>query len=205
MALLPDQIATLSIAVIAAEKAFRRRLTSWTVISGAPSCGKSVLLERLAASGQTVVEHPACAILRQDHLACAPDSREGFQDFQARVAGRFVESMRNLDPREPAYFECGLAEPLAYLAIRQMQWDRAMIKLAGQVEFTDVFILEPPAPGEPAHRDAESNLADSTRLELQRCIIEVYTALGQNPVLVPQSPVETRCELVLNRARRQLR
>lgn len=185
MGLTSDQIGVLVCAAIAAEKTFRRRATAWHVISGAPSSGKSALLQRLSASGQASVANPVHAVLRESHAAGIRDSDEAYAAFQARVANGVIASMQRLDPRQPAFLSCTLAEPLVYLAMRQIQWNISTIKLAAQVEFAKVFILEPTS-------------GDSTCLDVQRCIADAYTALGQSPVVVPAFSDQERLEWILH-------
>lgn len=174
------------------------RLASWYLLTGAPGSGKTTLLEEVRRRGYSVVEDPARAIVASDiAMGVAPDEvRRDYEHFQRRVLQRSWSVMDKLDSCVPTFFDYGLAESLAFLKARGLDWPSDILELSVKVRFARVFLLLPlkHVHSEPDPIRVESN---SLRLTLSTLIRDVYTAMGQAPTVVPGLPVISRADTVL--------
>jgi predicted ATPase len=182
-----------------AETANGVRRTAWSVLSGAPGSGKTALAQRIASSGYTVIEDPGRAILLEDSLRGVPSSqtRRDYLAFQRRILSRALLTMQTTDPREPVFFDYGVAEALAFLRGKGLPWEDEFVSAAVQVRFKRVFVLDPLDLSVSAIHDSLRTEDAALRRDIHALILDVYAAIGAQPIQVPAASLQNRLSLVL--------
>ena len=174
--------------------------TNWQVITGAPCCGKTTLVDQLAARGfQTIPETARLYIDREmakgrtlPELRANRDAlQRGIVELQVRIEG----SLRATDV---AFLDRGVPDCLA--------WNRALgldlneiLRECFHHRYASVFILDPLPFREDGTRDEDGAKADY----LDEWLARDYSALGYQIVRVPAISIQERIEFVLERLSEQ--
>jgi predicted ATPase len=189
-------------AVMQAKSAGAVRATSWYLLTGAPGSGKTTLLEEIRSRGHSVVEDPARAIVTSDiAMGVAPDEvRKDYEWFQRRVLQRALSTMERLSSHDPIFFDYGLAESLAFLKARGLDWSTDVLAASAKIQFARVFLLRPLKPVQLIESDPIRVESNTLRLTLHTLIGDVYGAIGQTPTEIPVLPVAGRADAVLQEA-----
>jgi predicted ATPase len=172
--------------------------TRWCVITGAPSCGKTTLIDQLAAMGfRTVAEVARQYIERQvaQGRTVAEIRREG-ASLQRRLMRLQQRREEALPAREVVFLDRGLPDCLAFLRLHGAD-PNDLLHACFHYRYAQVFLLAPLA-----------FRRDGTRLESDAEIAAYldqwhdrdYRALGYEVVRVPVVPPEERLAFVLERA-----
>jgi predicted ATPase len=190
----------LAAAVQSAARSNQRQHTAWRVLTGAPASGKTTLLRELETRGYPVVEDSARALLLEDIASGVPRAalRQDYLSLQRRVLERTLSLAKRLDPGQPAFFDYGFADSLAFLKAMGLPWEEVFVTAGARVVFAAVYVLEPlQIPPEQAAADPVRTESERLRSDLHTLLLQIYTSLGAHPILVPVVPPERRVQLIL--------
>lgn len=117
--------------------------TNWYVITGAPSSGKTTLLNYLSKLGYYTIPESARALIDREMASgkTLKDIRKNGEEFQKKVLGMKIEVEKNLDPKDTVFLDRGIPDSLAYFQVNGL--DTSYIyKLCNNYEYRKVFVLE---------------------------------------------------------------
>jgi predicted ATPase len=174
--------------------------TNWHVITGAPSCGKTTLIDQLADKGfQTVPE--SARLYMEGEMAKGRTPQEIFEgnederamtDWQWRVE-------HGLRPTNVLFLDRGLPDYLAWWRVHGMD-PNELLPECFHYRYASVFILDPlPFQTDEQRVAAVAAISDFTA----EWITRDYGALGYRVVRVPVLPPQERLAFVLERLSEQ--
>jgi uncharacterized protein (TIGR00730 family) len=174
--------------------------TNWHVITGAPSSGKSTLVDQLAEKGYLTAPEAAREYYEQE-MANGREIEEIRSDMATCVEGilgRMLEIERGLDPDEAIFLDRGIPDVMAF--VRQFEMDpNEILTDCFHHRYASVFMLD----RLPVHQDG-LRLEDEADTEyLDEWHVRDYTALGYRVVRVPVLPPEERLAFVLEKLAEQ--
>jgi predicted ATPase len=151
----------------------------------------------MAAAGWTTIDDPGRAEFEaQLQAGFGPESvREKYLEFQRLVLKRILKNISALPDNEQAFFDYGIAESLAFMKVAGIPWDDEIVKAAATLHFKQIFLLDL-VPLPRSTKDLIRNESDTSRKRLRDLILELYQALGQDPIIIPPISVEERFEMV---------
>jgi len=179
-------------------------LTTWHVITGPPSAGKTSVIEALAVRGHRVVPESARAhIAALGHTPAVIGADRQLQiDIQQGIARRQRAVEDDLHPAEPLFLDRALPDSIAYFRRAGLPVE-PIVADGRRRRYRRVFYLE----GLPLDRDGLRFEDDGEAAALGEAILAAYGMLGYEPVRVPAFaglPVELaiarRVELILSAA-----
>jgi len=168
--------------------------TSWHVIAGAPSSGKTTLISQLASAGFRVAPEGA-RLYMEAELAkgrTVEDIRSDILDLQVKIKDAHVEVERQLPANASIFLDRGLPDCLA--------WHRAFgldpntfLRECFRHRYASVFLLEPL----PLDLDGLRFQDPALQTFLHEWHIRDYTALGYPIIHVPALAPEARLAFIL--------
>ena len=175
--------------------------TNWHVITGAPSCGKTTLIEELASQGfQTVPETARLYIEREmaqgrtihPIRVDAAALQRSIKDLQLRVEG-------GLRVKDVLFLDGAVPGSLAYYRVFGLDPNEILLECFHH-RYASVFVLDP-LPFQPDDERVEEIAAVQGYLDEWHT--RDYRALGYRVVRVPVLPVQERLAFVLERLSEQ--
>ena len=168
--------------------------TEWYVITGAPSSGKTTLLERIASLDyQTVPE--AARVFIDTEMAKGRTLREIRADealFQQIVLGLKVESESRTPTDRLTFFDRGIPDSIAYYQICK-QDPAPAIQASRERRYKGIFLLE----RLPLENDYSRVEDEATAEMLDELLYRSYADLGYKVVRVPVMPIDERAHFIL--------
>jgi predicted ATPase len=171
--------------------------TNWHVIAGAPSCGKTTLIDQLANQGfQTVPETARLYIKREMaegqtihpiHTDPAALQRS-IKDMQLSIEG-------GLRANDVLFLDAAVPSSLAYYRVFGLNPNEILLECFHH-RYASVFILDP-LPFQPDDERVEEIAAVAGYLDEWHT--RDYIALGYDVVRVPVLPPQERLAFVLER------
>lgn len=119
--------------------------SSWYVITGGPSAGKTTLIEALEARGMNI-QHESARIIIDDEIAAGKTVEEIRADeelFQEIVYYHKVEREARLHQKETIFFDRGIPDTYAYNTLHGFAISKEMQTVMDNVFYKRVFLLEP--------------------------------------------------------------
>jgi predicted ATPase len=172
--------------------------TNWRVITGAPSCGKTTLIEQLASHGLRTVGETAREYLEREVAKgrAIAEIRSDMATVEREIVGLQRQVEEGLSARELVFFDRGLPDCLAFFRLAGVD-PNAFLAECFHHRYASVFLLDP-LPFE----------LDGTRMEGDAAIAAYlaewhardYRALGYAITRVPVLPPQERLAFVLERA-----
>jgi predicted ATPase len=177
-----------------------RAHTKWHVITGAPSCGKTTLIDQLANQGfQTVPESARLYIEREmakgrtAHEILENDADErAMTDWQRRVE-------HGLRATDVAFLDRALPDYLAWWRVHGLNPNELLAECFHH-RYASVFMLDP-LPFQPDDQRVEE-VAAIARYTIE-WLARDYSALGYRVVRVPVLSPQDRLAFVLERITEQ--
>ncbi len=174
--------------------------TNWVAIIGAPSSGKSSVIEELATRGYMVEREVARAYIeeRMAHGASLEDVRgpEGIQHMQRQIFARSVARDEQLDPTALVFFDRGLGDAIFYYKRAGLDpapvWD-----VSRHYRYRAVFMLQ----RLPITADNIRTEDDAAAQQMQQAFYADYLALGYDVVMVPVMSITERADFILQHLR----
>ncbi|WP_133128403.1 AAA family ATPase [Legionella nagasakiensis] len=171
-----------------------KRKTNWCVITGAPSSGKTTLINALSVKGYRTAPEIARAYLTYllaKHLQNFSLRRDN-ETVQSKILELKLAREKQLPPHELIFFDRGVPDSLAYYRFYHLD-TRSIINKMSLYRYAHVFFLE----GLPMIHD-EIRQEDEKKAErIGEAIYNTYTELGYPVIHIPSASVEQRLEMVL--------
>jgi predicted ATPase len=168
--------------------------TNWHVITGAPSCGKTTLIDQLADKGfQTVPEIAHLYIERE-----MTRGRTIHEILKNRIKLQWIiidmqlGIEHELQANDVTFLDRALPDCLTFNRFCGLN-PNEMLSECFHHRYASVFILDPLPFQENGVRDDDAVMVDY----LDEWLTHDYTALGYSVVRVPVLPPEERLEFVL--------
>ena len=155
--------------------------SSWYVLTGGPSSGKTTLLERLQELGYHTVSEAARVVIDEYRAKGIPVSelRKDERLFQQHVMQVKLETEERTPKGGPVFFDRGIPDSIAYYQVCGL--DTQEIEKVSGSRYRRVFFLEQL----PFHYDYARTEDESTARRLSQLLLESYENLGYDIVHVP--------------------
>lgn len=170
--------------------------TEWVVITGAPSSGKTSVVNELKSRGYPVQDEAARAYLE----ACMAEGKsmadiraDGGKALQQTILDLKSAREAELDPAEVVFLDRGLPDSLAYFRLAGLDVAAAM-QASRQNRYDAVFLFD----RLPIVQDGVRVEDEAMAAHIDEMLMQDYRALGYDPVRVPVMPVEKRADFILN-------
>ena len=177
-----------------------RAQTNWHVITGAPSCGKTTLIDQLADKGfQTVPETARLCIERE--MAQGRTIHEILENraaLQRRLIAMQCRIEGGLRPIDLLFLDRGVPDHLAYCRVAGLNPNEFLAECFYH-RYASVFILD----RLPAQQNGVRTEDDASAGLLDEWLARDYSALGYSIVRVPVLSPEERLAFVLERLSEQ--
>lgn len=173
----------------------QRTQTAWVMIDGAPSSGKTTVIQVLHRRGYRIIPEVGRAyveleLARGNTLDAIRGNEEHFQRALIRL---YMEQFRRLDPGQSVILDGGFPHAQAYIELNATPNMPDVLALCRPFSFKKVFLCDP-LPFEEDHVRTE-NAAHAAFLD--RRIEEIYQELGYDPLRIPVMTAEERAAYVL--------
>ena len=170
--------------------------TNWHVITGAPSCGKTTMIDLLADAGfQTLPE------IAHDYIESELASGRSLDDLfenryllQRSLIKLQKEAEQRLDPNEKVFLDRALADCLTFNRFVGLDPNDLLLECFCN-RYASVFILDPL----PYHADGIRDVDAPNAVFLDEWIDRDYQALGYDVIRVPVLPPQERLDFILER------
>jgi predicted ATPase len=168
--------------------------TNWCAITGAPSSGKTSVINALAELGYPIQNEVARelieACLKQGQsLAQARSDPRG---LQKNILALKLEREQKLDMNELIFMDRGMPDSLSYFRLAGLDIKEAM-ETCYLFQYRAVFIFDRLPFVSDGIRSEDDTLADKIDIMLE----EDYKMIGYTPIRVPVMSIADRTDFVL--------
>ena len=169
--------------------------TNWFVITGAPSSGKTTLLQRLASKGYNVNPDMSRKLLEQNlQSGLRPEQvRAAEREFQSELLQLMVDVELKLLPDDLIFHEYALPDNVAFWRKAGFELPEVLLQSARLFKYREIFVLEPLE----LKRDGIRIESEADQKVIHNLILESYREVGYEPIIIPVGSVESRIENVL--------
>ena len=164
--------------------------TDWVVITGAPSSGKSTLIEKLSKMGYEVLTDVAREIILEMKLNSDPIDEK---KKQLLIVERLIEKYCSISIEKLVFLDYGMPDNLVFQAMAGLSTDIAE-KAAKLIRYRAVFLLKPLK----IDYDGVRNLDHETQYRIHNEILKKYIEFNYNPVIIPSTDLQSRLDMILN-------
>lgn len=169
------------------------------VVTGGPGSGKTTLVTALAACGFSTMPEAGRAIIQQQiaigGTALPWSNRLAFAELMLEMDIRSYRGAEEL--RGPVIFDRGIPDVLGYLRVSGVPVPAHIEEAARKFRYHRRVFLAPPWPaifGQDEERKQSIAEAEATC----DAMVEVYSSLGYELLVLPLIPVDERIEFVRN-------
>jgi predicted ATPase len=170
--------------------------TNWHVITGAPSCGKTTLVDLLAGRGFPTVEE--CARPFIERAMSSGRSIAEIHDHGAALQRRLLAVKRrveaSLQTTDTQFLDCAVPGSIAWFRLFGLDPNEALAHCFRH-RYVSVFVLDPL----PLMTDGLRFEDDTFTEFLDEWLERDYAALGYAPIRVPVMAPEDRLAYLLER------
>jgi len=168
--------------------------TNWYVISGAPSSGKTTLVEALERRGYRVIHEVARAIIEagMEQGRTLEEIRSDAESFENLVLNTKIAIEADLPKDEVVFLDRAVPDSIAYFEIAGLNPEEAFAK-SPRNRYKKVFLL-----------DRLAYLRDDARIEdqeeaasLDQSLEASYSALGYEVIRIEVMPVKERLRRII--------
>jgi len=177
--------------------------THWVVITGAPSSGKTSVIDDLRARGYAVQDEVARELIElalRQGLSLDDVRRDGGQQLQQDILRIKRAREAALDPAQQVFMDRGMPDSIAYFRLAGMKPDAAFTACR-MYRYEAVFIFD----RLPLVKDGVRAEDEAVAQKIDGMLRADYAALGYTPVSVPVVPVAARTDMILQHLRLPLR
>jgi predicted ATPase len=171
--------------------------TGWIVITGAPSSGKTSVIDVLAARGYATKGEAARIViekhLAQDDTLADIRSPDRVVAFQHEILAMKLETEAALDPAQTVFLDRGVPDTLSYLKLAGQKTEAARAACF-RFRYRQVFIFD----RLPVVADKVRSEDDFAAAQLDIEIEKDYRAIGYDTQRVPVLPVAKRADFILD-------
>jgi len=168
------------------------------VISGGPGTGKSETIKKIGERGHNVIEEAARQIANNDERFIGKSINEiNQQQFHDAIFALQVDQIEKLSPEDRIFFsDRGLGDTIAYYNVRELKLSEENLEYAKKFRYKKIFILD---FLDFYEKDELRTEEKEEQEQIHKSIIDVYTQLGYEVIIVPFMSVEERVDFILNR------
>lgn len=168
--------------------------TNWVVITGAPSSGKTSVVNELRKRGYPVEEEVARELIELGlQRGCTLDDIRGdAPDLQRHILGTAFAREEALKTSTLTFLDRGLPDSITYCRLAGIETEPARFLSQG-FRYRAVFIFE----RLPLEKDGVRLEDDALATRIDRELEEDYRALGYDPIRVPVMPIADRADFIL--------
>ncbi len=172
--------------------------TNWCVITGAPSSGKTSVIDELAKRGYPVQTEVARELIEEalrHGMTLAEVRGKGYiQEFQQKILRFKLGRERALDTTKLVFNDRGTPDSIVYFRLAGLAVDDA-VKASMVYRYKAVFMLD----RLPLVKDGVRSEDDAQAEKIGGMIAEAYTALGYEMIYVPVLPILARADFILQK------
>jgi predicted ATPase len=169
--------------------------TNWYVITGAPSSGKTTLINLLAQQGYSIAPEVARDYIEGllAHNYTLEELQRNNRQLQRGILAIALKRERQLPAQQPMFFDRGTADSLGYfdyykLEIQQMKHGCERLRYKKIFYCHQLPVIEDPIRVED----------NNTALKIGESIYKAYSNLGYELIDLPAVTVEERVRLILS-------
>jgi predicted ATPase len=170
-------------------------MTSWYVLTGGPSSGKTTILHLLNAKGFHVVPEAARVLIEQEIAQgkSPAQTRKNEKRFQDKVLQIKIVTESTLHPTQTVFLDRGIPDTIAYYEFAGLPITKRLYGLMQQCSYKKIFFFEQI----PFMKDVVriENPAEAERISF--LLKKLYTSLAFPFITVPPLPIEQRLQFVL--------
>jgi predicted ATPase len=172
-------------------------MNSWYVITGAPSSGKSTVIDSLTLRGHKTLPEAARVLLEQDNKAGIPTevSRADERAFQERALKAKIDIEASLPPDEPIFMDRAVPDTIAYYRLYGWPEDDLLKAASDGSHYRKVFILD----RLPYRTDGIRLETNESAAKLDSLLESVYRELGVQVERIPVMRHFDRVDLILSK------
>lgn len=173
-----------------------RLRTEWVLIDGAPSSGKTTVIQALHRRGYRIIPEVGRAYIELELARgrTLSEIRGNEEHFQRALISLYAEQFQRMDPNQSVILDGGFPHAQAYIELNATPNMPDVLALCRPFYFKKVFLCDP-LPFEDDHVRTEDAVKAAF---LDRRIEEIYRDLGYEPMRIPVMTVEERAVCVLN-------
>lgn len=170
--------------------------TNWHVITGAPSSGKTTLINLIEERGYKIIPEPARLYIEMELAKglTIKDVQKDLVELNKAIANYHLGIERQLPANDTIFLDRGLPDCLAYHRIHGMN-PNELLQDCFYHQYRSVFILE----RLPFQQDGIRYEDDQCAEFHQFWLLKDYRALGYNPIFVPILSPEERLNFILKK------
>jgi len=168
--------------------------TEWYVITGAPSSGKTTLINFLEKLGYQAV-HEVARVLIDEEIKkgkTLEDIRKNDVEFQGKILKIKLEIESKLPKNKIVFLDRGIPDNIAYLKAYGLDF-KDVLKYCKEKTYRKIFLLE----RLPFEKDYARIENEEIAEKLHFLIKEAYANLGYEIVEIPAVKVEERLKIIL--------
>jgi predicted ATPase len=170
------------------------RQTNWYIITGAPSSGKTSVINEIERRGIRVVHEVARAYIdRQLGQGLRLEQiKSDMLQFERHILHTKIKIEDALPEGEPVFFDRGVPDSIAYFILEGLD-PAEPFRYSRRNHYRRIFFFE----RFDFLKDKVRSEDEMTAGRLNNLLLEAYGKIGYDVVMVPVMPVEERVDLVL--------
>lgn len=164
------------------------------VITGAPSSGKTSVIEGLARRGFKVVPEAARAYIdSQLNLGYTlKEIKSDILSFERHILMKKVRTEKKLSKTQLVFLDRAIPDSIAYFQLEGLDW-REPLAYSRMHQYKKIFLFDPLAFEKDSVRSEDPVLAAQIEALLEKC----YLDLNYPIIRVPALPIDERIDFVL--------
>jgi predicted ATPase len=168
--------------------------TQWHVITGAPSSGKTTLINLMAERGLTTVPEPARQYMETQMAKgqTIDEVEENLITLQLGIVDHFLKVQSGLPEKEVLFLDGGFPDSITYGRVHGLD-PNEFLSMGLVYRYASVHKLE----RLPFEQDGVRWQDDATVAFIDEWLTKDYEAMGYHVVNVPVMPVEARLAFIL--------
>ena len=170
--------------------------TNWRVLTGAPSCGKTTLIDSLAEQGFRTVEEGARRFMEEQ--VAGGRTLDAIHEHGAALQRRLLDVQRGIEaglrPADVAFLDGAIPHALAWFRLFGLD-PNEVLPYCFRHRYASVFVLDPL----PLERDGFRFEDETVVRFLDEWIARDFAALAYSIIRVPVMAPEDRLRYVLER------
>lgn len=171
-------------------------LTNWYVITGAPSSGKTTLINRLRDLGYQTSSEVAReyieALLNNHHGLSLSDIKKNILSLQRKILSIELHRERCFKAESLIIFDRGTPDSLAYLRMHQLD-TKAIKKSCSHHRYKSIFYCH----GLPIEHDGIRTEDEASAKKIGELIYNAYEELNYPIIELPVISIEARLQIIL--------
>ena len=168
--------------------------TNWYVITGAPSSGKTSVVQKLESLGYRVVHEVARAYIEEElkRGRTLDQIKADILAFEQSILDRKIEIEDALPKTAVIFFDRAIPDSIAYFKLENLDPAQPLAK-SRSIRYKKIFFFERLVFEKDHVRSEDAAIAS----RLEALLEESYRHLGYTPLRVPLLSVQARTDFIL--------